>query len=117
MRSKNNKATELKLIQTFKGNRITGWKRNYIVKGHPDFDFLDRKIAIFIDGYFRCRHDCTCSADNAEYWVKRRDRNMQHDKKSYRYLNNRDGRLFGFGNVSLSKKSGITNKLAPHLKK
>ena len=49
VRSKNNKSTELKLIQIFKENGITGWRRNYKVKGHPDFVFLDKKIAIFVD--------------------------------------------------------------------
>ena len=33
---------ELKLIEIFKENHITGWKRNYPVKGHPDFVFLDK---------------------------------------------------------------------------
>ena len=31
VRSKNNKSTELKLIQIFKENGITGWRRNYKV--------------------------------------------------------------------------------------
>ena len=44
VRSKNNKTTELKLIQIFKDSHITGWKRNYPVKGHPDFVFLNKKI-------------------------------------------------------------------------
>lgn len=43
VRSKNNKSTELKLIQIFKENGITGWRRNYKVKGHPDFVSLTRK--------------------------------------------------------------------------
>lgn len=50
--SKGNKSTELKLIQFFKENGIIGWKRNYPVKGHPDFVFLDKKVAIFVDGCF-----------------------------------------------------------------
>ena len=50
--SKGNKSTELKLIQFFKENGIIGWKRNYPVKGHPDFVFLDKKVAIFVDGFF-----------------------------------------------------------------
>ena len=29
VRSKNNKSTELKLIEIFKENGIVGWKRNY----------------------------------------------------------------------------------------
>lgn len=44
VRSKNNKSMELKLIQLFKENNIVGWKRNYPVKGHPDFVFLDKKL-------------------------------------------------------------------------
>ena len=46
VRSKNNKSTEIKLISFFKDNNITGWRRNYPVKGHPDFVFLDKKIAM-----------------------------------------------------------------------
>lgn len=83
VRSKNNKSTELKLIQIFKENNITGWKRNYPVKGHPDFVFLDRKIAIFVDGCFWHGHDCrnTRPSDNADYWAKKRERNIRHDKE------------------------------------
>lgn len=83
VRSKNNKSTELKLIQVFKENNITGWKRNYPVKGHPDFVFLDKKIAVFVDGCFWHGHDCrnTRPSDNADYWTKKRERNMKHDKE------------------------------------
>ena len=61
-----------KLIQVFKENGIIGWKRNYPVKGHPDFVFLDKKIAIFVDGCFWHGHDCrnTRPSDNADYWTK-----------------------------------------------
>lgn len=58
VRSNNNKSTELKLIQIFKENSIVGWKRKYPVKGHPDFVFLDKKIAVFVDGCFWHGHDC-----------------------------------------------------------
>lgn len=83
VRSKNNKSTELMLIQIFKENNIKGWRRHYPVKGHPDFVFLDKKIAIFVDGCFWHGHDCrnTRPSDNAEYWNKKRERNMKHDKE------------------------------------
>lgn len=83
VRSKNNKSMELKLIQLFKENNIVGWKRNYPVKGHPDFVFLDKKIAISVDGCFWHGHDCrnTRPSDNADYWTKKRERNMKHDKE------------------------------------
>lgn len=81
--SKNNKTTELKLIEIFKQNGIIGWRRNYKVKGHPDFVFLDKKIAIFVDGCFWHGHDCrnTRPADNAEFWQRKRERNIAHDKE------------------------------------
>ncbi len=83
VKSINNKSTELKLIQIFKDNHITGWKRNYPVKGHPDFVFLDKRIAVFVDGCFWHGHDCrnTRPSDNAEYWNKKRERNIRHDKE------------------------------------
>lgn len=58
VRSSGNKSTELKLIQYFSSNHITGWRRKYNVKGHPDFVFLDKRIAIFVDGCFWHGHDC-----------------------------------------------------------
>lgn len=91
VRSKNNKSTELKLIQIFKENNIHGWRRNYKVKGHPDFVFLGRKIAIFVDGCFWHGHDCrnTKPKDNQKYWDKKRERNMKHDKEITEYFENR----------------------------
>lgn len=83
VRSKGNKSTELKIIQFFKDNNIIGWRRNYKVKGHPDFIFLNRKIAIFVDGCFWHGHDCrnTRPADNSDYWQNKRERNIKHDKE------------------------------------
>ena len=57
VKSKKNKSTELRLIDIFKQNGITGWKRNYPVKGHPDFVFLKEKVAVFVDGCFWHGHE------------------------------------------------------------
>lgn len=83
VRSKNNKSTEIKLIKIFKEYDIKGWRRNYNVKGHPDFVFLDKKIAVFVDGCFWHGHDCrnTRPSSNADYWNKKRERNIEHDKE------------------------------------
>ena len=43
VRSKGNKSTELKLISIFRELGITGWRRGYPVKGHPDFVFFGGK--------------------------------------------------------------------------
>ena len=81
VRSKGNKSTELRLIKLFHENGINGWRRGYPVKGHPDFVFLEQKIAIFVDGCFWHGHDCrnTCPKDNSDFWMKKLEKNIKHD--------------------------------------
>ncbi|MBS6798439.1 MAG: DNA mismatch endonuclease Vsr [Firmicutes bacterium] len=107
VRSKNNKSTEIKLIKIFKENGITGWKRSYPVKGHPDFVFLDKKIAIFVDGCFWHGHDCrnTRPSDNAEYWAKKRERNMKHDKEVTALFEQRGWTVVRIWECELKKKN------------
>lgn len=83
VKSKKNKTTELRLIEVFKESGITGWRRNYAVKGHPDFVFPKQKIAVFVDGCFWHGHDCrnTRPADHQDYWQKKRERNIKHSQK------------------------------------
>jgi len=89
--SKGNKSTELKLITLFKENNIKGWRRQYPVKGHPDFVFLKQKVAIFVDGCFWHGHDCrnTRPKDNEEYWRKKISRNIERDKEVTEYFKRR----------------------------
>lgn len=116
VRSKNNKSTELKLIQIFQENNIKGWRRNYPVKGHPDFVFLDKKIAIFVDGCFWHGHDCrnTRPSDNAEYWNKKRERNMKHDKEVTALFEQRGWNVIRIWECELKKKNRavLNNRLS-----
>ncbi len=95
VRSKGNKSTELKLIELFHETGMTGWKRNYPVKGHPDFVFLKKRVAVFVDGCFWHGHDCrnTRPADNQEYWQKKRERNIRHDKEITELFESRGWRV------------------------
>lgn len=107
VRSKNNKSTELKLIKIFEENNIKGWRRNYQVKGHPDFVFLNKKIAIFVDGCFWHGHDCrnTRPSDNAEYWAKKRERNIKHDKEVTEMFEQRGWTVIRIWECELKKKN------------
>lgn len=107
VRSKKNKSTELKLIELFKENNIHGWRRNYNVKGHPDFVFLDKRIAIFVDGCFWHGHDCrnTRPKDNEDYWTMKRERNMKHDKEITKYYEGRGWTVVRIWECELSRKS------------
>lgn len=115
VRSKNNKSTELKLIKVFKEKNITGWRRNYPVKGHPDFVFLEKRVAVFVDGCFWHGHDCrnTRPADNSDYWSNKRERNIQHDKEITDLFCSRGWTVIRIWECELKKKNSdiLENKL------
>ena len=69
VRSKQNKSTELRMISIFHDLGIKGWRRNYKAIGHPDFVFLEKRIAVFVDGCFWHGHNCRnlTPDDNSEY--------------------------------------------------
>lgn len=117
VKSRGNKSTEIKLISVFKENNITGWKRNYSVKGHPDFVFLKEKIAVFVDGCFWHGHDCrnTTPADNKDYWQKKRERNISHDKEVTTNFEKRGWTVIRIWECELKKKNidVLMKKLEP----
>lgn len=107
VKSTGNKSTELKLIEYFNENHITGWRRHYKVKGHPDFAFLDKRIAIFVDGCFWHGHDCrnTRPDANAEYWQKKRQRNIDHDRMVTLLFEARGWQVIRIWECELKKKN------------
>ena len=107
VKSSGNKSTEIKLIRFFKENHISGWRRNYKVKGHPDFVFLDRKIAVFVDGCFWHGHDCrnTRPSDNSEYWRQKRIRNEEHDRQITKLFESRGWKVIRIWECELMKKN------------
>ena len=119
VKSHGNKSTEMKLISVFSANRISGWRRNYPVKGHPDFVFLKEKIAVFVDGCFWHGHDCrnTKPADNTEYWEKKREQNMRHDKEVTALFESRGWMVIRIWECELQKKNTnlLMKKLEPLL--
>ena len=98
---------ELRLIEIFKQNGITGWRRNYPVKGHPDFVFPKQKIAVFVDGCFWHGHDCrnTRPADHQEYWQKKRERNINHDQEVTAMFEARGWTVLRIWECELKKKN------------
>ena len=96
VKSKGNRSTELRLIQCFREKGIRGWRRNYKLYGKPDFVFPKLKIAVFADGCFWHGHDCrNLKPDsNAEYWIKKIERNKKRDREVTRYLKAKDWRVF-----------------------
>ncbi len=107
VKSAGNKSTELKLIEFFSQKGVSGWRRKYNVKGHPDFVFPQKKIAIFVDGCFWHGHDCrnTHPSDNIEYWTKKIQKNMEHDKVITTRFVERGWRVIRIWECELKKKN------------
>lgn len=110
VKSFGNKSTEEKLILYFSERNITGWRRHYNVKGHPDFVFLDKHIAIFVDGCFWHGHDCrnTKPAENADYWNKKRQKNKDHDTLVTSKFESRGWAVIRIWECELKKKNRNT---------
>jgi len=109
VRSKGNKSTESRLIKLFKENSIKGWRRNYPVKGHPDFIFPKEKVAVFVDGCFWHGHDCrnTRPKTNEEYWTKKRERNIRHDQEVTALFEARGWTVLRIWECELKKQSQL----------
>ncbi|MCW5548670.1 MAG: DNA mismatch endonuclease Vsr [Opitutaceae bacterium] len=103
IRSSGNKATELRLIQIFRANGITGWRRgaslqwkvgsgklkSFRVK--PDFLFSRLKTAVFVDGCFwhGCPKHATWPKTRAAFWKAKIEGNRARDRRVNRELRKR----------------------------
>lgn len=81
VKSTRNKSTEQRLIQFFKENKITGWRRNFKLFGKPDVVFPATRVVIFTDGCFWHGHDCrnTKPKANEMYWKLKIEKNRLRD--------------------------------------
>ena len=106
VKSSGNKSTELKLISLFKDNGIKGWRRGYPVKGHPDFVFLDKRVAVFVDGCLWHGHSCRhWPKSNVEFWRNKIANNMRHDQIVNKMFEDRGWKVLRIWECELIKKS------------
>ena len=106
VKSKGNKSTELRLIALFREQGIKGWRRNYPVKGHPDFVFLDKKVAVFVDGCLWHGHSCRhWPKSNVEFWKNKIEGNMRHDQQVKESFENRGWKVLRIWECELLKKN------------
>jgi DNA mismatch endonuclease (patch repair protein) len=82
IKNRGNKETELVMINILRKYHITGWRRNQILFGKPDFVFYKRKIVIFVDGCFW--HCCPIHSkepkNNKEFWKRKLKNNKKRDE-------------------------------------
>ena len=88
IRSRGNRATELRLIALMREHGITGWRRNARVFGRPDFVFCVERVAVFVDGCFwhGCPRHATKPGNNAVFWRRKFAANIARDRLVTRTL-------------------------------
>src|SRR3989338_7059530 len=82
IRSRGNKATEMRLIEIFREHGITGWRRNQPLLGKPDFIFRTERVVVFVDGCFwhGCPKHASLPANNRAFWDKKLSGNEMRDR-------------------------------------
>lgn len=106
IRGSGNKATELRLIQIFRANSITGWRRGSTLPGKPDFVFPRLRVAVFVDGCFwhGCPKHATWPRTRAAFWLAKITGNKSRDKRVSRHLRNRGWKVIRIWEHELKRK-------------
>ncbi|MBI5429557.1 MAG: DNA mismatch endonuclease Vsr [Nitrosomonadales bacterium] len=88
IRSRGNKATELRLIEIFREHGITGWRRNQPILGKPDFTFRRERVVVFVDGCFwhGCPRCYQRPKSNRKFWDEKIAANRKRDRRVNREL-------------------------------
>lgn len=109
IRSRGNRATELRLIALMREHGITGWRRNARVFGKPDFVFRAAKLAVFVDGCFwhGCPRHATKPANRAEWWADKLARNAERDRKVNRSLRKAGWQVLRIWECALSQARAL----------
>jgi DNA mismatch endonuclease (patch repair protein) len=118
IRSRGNKATELRLIEIFREFHITGWRRNQPLFGRPDFTFRRERVVVFVDGCFW--HGCPkCykrPGSNQEFWDTKIGNNRKRDRLVNRELRHEGWKVVRIWQHQLSKSSVVSNRVIRALK-
>ncbi len=82
IRGKGNKDTELAMIHILRTHHISGWRRNQVVLGKPDFVFPKQKITLFVDGCFwhGCPRHSNMPRNHRAFWARKLQGNKDRDK-------------------------------------
>ncbi len=117
VRSRGNKATELKLATILRAKGITGWRRHQRLPGRPDFVFRRARLAVFVDGCFwhGCRWHCRVPQANREYWQRKIARNAARDRRTGRILRAQGWRVLRIWGHSLTAPGAVAARITSDL--
>lgn len=107
VRGRGNKDTELRLIQIFRTNGITGWRRGSKLPGKPDFVFQKQRTAVFVDGCFwhGCPKHGRTPKSRVTFWLAKLTGNKARDRRVNRALRARGWKVLRIWEHELRRKN------------
>lgn len=102
IRSKNTKC-EIALFSAIESLGIKNYARHYNIIGKPDLAFPKKKLAVFCDSDFWHGKKNTPKS-NADYWIKKLERNRKRDKLVNLELKKQGWRIVRISEQSILKK-------------
>jgi DNA mismatch endonuclease, patch repair protein len=117
IRSRGNKATELKLVSILRAAGITGWRRHQSLTGRPDFIFRHQRLAVFVDGCFwhGCARHCRMPQGNRQYWQHKITRNIARDRDVTNLLRRRGWRVVRIWGHALASPDYVASRITSSL--
>ena len=88
IRGRGNRDTELRMAGLLRKWAITGWRRHPPLPGKPDFAFVAKHLALFVDGCFwhGCPRCYQAPKNNATFWREKIEENRERDRNVARLL-------------------------------
>jgi DNA mismatch endonuclease, patch repair protein len=109
---------EVKIRKMLFARGIRGYRIHYDLPGKPDIVFVNKKIAIFIDGCFwhKCP-DCFQEPDTRkEFWMKKIGSNVERDEKNTRQLTDDGWTVLRFWEHEIRREpENVVRKIVNHL--
>ena len=83
VRSRGNRSTEKQMLNRLQQHKLNGWRRHYSINGTPDFCWVKKKVALFVDGCFwhGCPRCYNTPKSNVIFWKAKVAGNRKRDRK------------------------------------
>lgn len=142
IRSRGNKNTELALVQIFRANGVTGWRRHVqiriaervtrngtspqpspqrgegeTIRVRPDFVFRKERLAVFVDGCFwhGCPKHGSRPKQNRKFWDAKISRNKARDREVTRVLRRNGWRVGRIWEHELTKPERVLARFSKQI--
>jgi DNA mismatch endonuclease, patch repair protein len=89
--SAGNRTTEMRMASLLRSSGLSGYRKQWHVRGKPDFAWPGVKIALFVDGCFwhGCPHCRRASKSNRKFWRQKVVNNQARDRRVAAFLRRR----------------------------